>query len=173
MAEALAGLSIAANIIQLFDFGSKVLKRLEEYQSQLGDIPEAFRHVKVELRVLVDALNRTKEACDAGFVPYESTRAILPAIEECTDQIKLLEDIIARALPFANDSWLRRAWKALRSLQYDAKLKKTTEVVHGYIQVLTFHAASSQSAVAGKESLQYMDSVLSSIWTVCSPVYAY
>jgi len=48
MAEALAAVGIVANIIQLVDFGSRVLKRLEEYQSILGEIPEAFRYIKAE-----------------------------------------------------------------------------------------------------------------------------
>jgi predicted house-cleaning noncanonical NTP pyrophosphatase (MazG superfamily) len=56
MVEALAVVGIVANIIQLVDFGSRVLKRLEEYRSELGDILEAFRHIKIELPVLLDAL---------------------------------------------------------------------------------------------------------------------
>jgi hypothetical protein len=66
MAEALAVVGIVANIIQLVDFGSRVLKRLEEYQSKLGEIPEAFRYIKAELPVLLDALRQTKAAIDAG-----------------------------------------------------------------------------------------------------------
>jgi hypothetical protein len=45
--EALAAVGIVANIIQIVDFGSRVLKRLKEYQSKLGEIPEAFRHSKL------------------------------------------------------------------------------------------------------------------------------
>ena len=68
MAEALAVVGIVANIIQLVDFGSRVLKRLEEYQSKLGEIPEAFRHIKAELPILLDALRQTKAAIDAGSI---------------------------------------------------------------------------------------------------------
>jgi hypothetical protein len=80
MAEALAVVGIVANIIQLVDFGTWVLKRLEEYQSTLVEIPEAFRHIKAELPVLLDALRQMKAAIDAGFLQDESERALLPAV---------------------------------------------------------------------------------------------
>ncbi|KAH8727392.1 P-loop containing nucleoside triphosphate hydrolase protein [Phaeosphaeriaceae sp. PMI808] len=143
MAEALAVVGIVANIIQLVDFGSRVLKRLEEYQSELGDIPEAFRHIKTELPVLLDALRQTKAAIDAGSIQDESKKALLPAVEGCAVQIKALDDVIAKALPASGDSWARRGRKALGSLRYDAKVEKVTAVVRGYIQTLTFHAAAS------------------------------
>ena len=50
MAEGLAVVGVVTNIIQLVEFGSKVLLRLNEFQSSLGDIPETFRHVKAELQ---------------------------------------------------------------------------------------------------------------------------
>ncbi|KAF2472946.1 uncharacterized protein BDR25DRAFT_353255 [Lindgomyces ingoldianus] len=56
MAEALAAVGIASNIIQLVDFGTQVLKRLNQYQSTIKEIPEAFCHIKSELPVLLDAL---------------------------------------------------------------------------------------------------------------------
>jgi hypothetical protein len=60
MAEALAAVGIVANITQLVDFGTRVLKRLDQYQSTLEKIPEAFRHIKSELPVLLDALRQMK-----------------------------------------------------------------------------------------------------------------
>jgi len=145
MAEALAVVGIVANIIQLVDFGSRVLKRLEEYQSKLGEIPEAFRHIKAELPVLLDALRQTKAAIDAGSMQDETKRALLPAVEGCRVQIKSLDDVIIKALPASGESWARKGRKALRSLRYDAKVEKITAVVRGYIQTLTYHAAASSS----------------------------
>ncbi|KAF2476779.1 TPR-like protein [Lindgomyces ingoldianus] len=143
MAEAIAVVGIVANIVQLIDFGSRLLKRLGEYQSELGDIPEAFRHIKSELPVLLDALRQTKAAIDTGYMQAESQKALLPAIEGCRVQIKALDDVIAKALPTSGDSWARRGRKALGSLRYDAKVERITSVVRGYIQTLTYHAAAS------------------------------
>ena len=145
MAEALAVVGIVANIIQLVDFGSRVLKRLEEYQSKLGEIPEAFRHIKAELPILLDALRQTKAAIDAGSMQDETKNALLPAVEGCGVQIKALDDVIMKALPASGDSWARRGRKALGSLRYDAKVEKIITVIRGYIQTLTYHAAASLS----------------------------
>ena len=145
MAEALAVVGIVANIIQLVDFGSRVLKRLEEYQSKLGDIPEVFRHIKAELPVLLDALRQTKAAIDAGYMQDDSKKALIPAVEGCRIQIQLLDDVIMKALPVSGDSWATRGRKVLGSLRYDAKVEKITAVVRGYIQTLTYHAATSST----------------------------
>lgn len=142
MAEALVIVGVVANIVQLADFGSRILKRFEEYQSNLGHIPEAFRHIKAELPVLLDALRRTKASIDAGSMQAESEKALLAAVEGCRVQIEALDDIIAKALPTSSDSWAKRGKKALGSLRYDAKVEKITAVVRGYIQTLTYHAAS-------------------------------
>lgn len=149
MAESLAVVGIVSNIIQLVDFGSRVLKRLEEYQSKVGKIPEAFRHIKIELPILLDALQQTKVAIDTGSMLDETKTSLLVAIEECRVQIASLDDIIVKALPKSGDSWSRRGRKALGSLRYDAKVERITAVVHGYIQTLTYHAAASSRPLAG------------------------
>jgi len=133
------------HIIQLVDFGSRVLKRLEEYQSKLGDVPEVFRHIKAELPVLLDALRQTKAAIDAGSMQDDTKKALIPAVEGCGIQIQLLDNVIVKSLPVFGDSWATRGRKALGSLWYDTKVEKITAVVRGYIQTLTYHAATSST----------------------------
>ena len=75
----------------------------------------------------------------------ETKNALLPAVEGCGVQIKLLDDVMVKALPISGDSWARRGRKALGSLRYDAKVEKITAVVRGYIQTLTYHAVASST----------------------------
>jgi len=149
MAEALAAIGIVANITQLVDFGTRVLKRLDQYQSTLEEIPEAFRHIKSELPVLLDALRQTRAAIDTGPLQDESKRALLPAVDGCGVQIKALNEVIEKVLPASSDSWARRGRKALRSLRYDAKVEKIIAVIRGYVQTLAYHAAASPRHLAG------------------------
>ncbi|PVH99304.1 TPR-like protein [Periconia macrospinosa] len=148
MAEGLAVVGIVASIVQLIDFGSRVLSRLEDYQSNVAGIPEAYSHIKAELPALLDALRHTQSAIDTGSIPKESKKAVLPCIEGCKVQIQLLDGVVAKALPTSNDSWTRRSGKALRSLRYDAKVEKILSVIRGYIQTLTYHAAASYKPAA-------------------------
>jgi hypothetical protein len=133
MTEALAVVGVVANIIQLVDFGIRILKRLEEYQSMFVEIPEAFCHIKLELPVLLDAFRQIKAAIDAGLLQDESKRALLPAVEGCGVQIKVLDEGIEKALPTLSDSWARRSRKALQRLQFEAKVEKVIAVFRGYV----------------------------------------
>lgn len=153
MVEALAVVSIVASIIQLVDYGTRVLERLDQYQSTLAEIPEVFRHIKAELPVLLDALRQTKAAIDAGSLQDESKKALRPAVEGCSVQIQALEKVIEKALPASSDSWARRRRKALRSLRYDAKVEKIIAVIRSYVQTLTYHAAASSKPSGGNKTL--------------------
>jgi hypothetical protein len=136
-------IGVVAGIIQLAQVGYSVLKRLEEYQSKLGDIPESFRHIRVRLPVMLDALQHTQSAIEIGSIRDESKNALLPAIEGCRAQIKLLDDVVARALPYPSSSRFRRHVSAVKSFKYDAKVDKITAVIHEYSLTLAHHAAAA------------------------------
>lgn len=147
MAETLAVVGVVANIVQLVDFSSKVLVRLDEFHSSLGEIPKSFRHIKAELPVLRDTLQQTKDAIDAGFVREKSKIALTPAIEGCMEQIQSLDAILTKTLPTPNDSRLKRGTKAIWSLHQDAKVESITKVIQGYIGTLTFYYAAMSSTL--------------------------
>ena len=56
MAEALAMVGLVAAIVQFIGFGSKTVKRLDEFQSSIDDVPRSFRDIKNELPLLLDTL---------------------------------------------------------------------------------------------------------------------
>jgi NACHT NTPase-like protein len=147
MAEAVAVISLVASIVQLADFGSKVLFRLNDFQTKIGDIPKTFQHVKAELPVLLDTLKQTKSAIEAGSIRDETKNALLPAIDGCRTQVELLDALIEKVLPLKGDSWSKRGLKAVSSLRQDAKVQKIRTDLHSYIQTLTYyHAAASSTA---------------------------
>jgi hypothetical protein len=151
MAEVLAVVGVVSNIVQLVDFGSKVLRRLNDFQSSLGDIPKAFRHVKAELPILLDTLEQTKVAVKNGTIREETKQALLPVVNGCREQIKLLNDVIERVLPLASDSWMKRSGKAISSLHQDTKVAKITAILKSHIQALTYyHSATSSTLRSAK-----------------------
>jgi hypothetical protein len=146
MAEALAVVGVVASIVQLVDFSSKVLVRLEEFQSSLGEIPKSFRHIKAELPVLRDTL-QTVDAIDNGCIRDKTKTALIPAVEGCMEQIRSLDDILTKTLPTPNDSRLKRGTKAIWSLHQDAKVESITKVLRGFIGTLTFYYAAMSSTL--------------------------
>jgi hypothetical protein len=147
MAEALAVISVVANIIQLVDFSSKVLQRIDEFRSGLGEIPKSFRHFSAELPVLKVTLQRIGEALEAGLVKDETEKALIPAIEGCKEQIQLLDTLLAKILPIATDSRLRRSTKAVLSLNQEAKFESITKTLRGCVGTLTFYYTAISSTL--------------------------
>jgi hypothetical protein len=147
MAEALVVVGTVASIVQLVDFGSKVLLRLNEFQSSIGEIPKSFQHIKAELPVLLDTLEKTKTAIETGSVQDETKKALLPAIDGCRTQIEVLDILIRKVLPLSHDSWRERSRKAVSSLRQDGKVKKIRTDLQGYIQTLTYYHAAASSTL--------------------------
>jgi hypothetical protein len=56
MAEALVVVGIVASIVQLVDFSTRVVSRLDEFYSVAKEVPKSFRHVKTELPLLATTL---------------------------------------------------------------------------------------------------------------------
>lgn len=144
MAEVLAGVSIAANIIQLVQFGKALVDRLDEYRTDIDGFPEAFKHIKYRLKILVDGLSNIKEAVDSGALSEQTQKALRPSIRECAALIQPLSKIIEKALPPPGASRVKRSLKALGSLRYDAQVEKMTKEIDSYIAYMNFHSGMSR-----------------------------
>jgi hypothetical protein len=147
MAEALAIVGVVANIVQLVDFSSKIVRRLDEFHSVVGEIPKSFRQLKIELPLLGTTLQQMKGAVDAGLVADGSKTAVLPVIAGCHEQIAQLDAILTKTLPESNDGWRKKSTKAMMSLHQDAKTESITKILRHHIGSLTFYCAAVSSTL--------------------------
>ena len=147
MAEALAVVGVVSNIVQLVDFGSKVLRRLDDFQTSLGETPKVFRHIKTELPILLDTLKQTQVAIEKGAIRDETKQALVPVVNGCRTQVELLDGIIEKGLVLPGDSWRRKGSKAITSLWQDSKVKNITTDLRNYIQSLTYYHAATSSTL--------------------------
>ena len=147
MAETLAVVGVVASIVQLVNFGSKVLRRLNDFQSNVREIPKPFKHVKDELPILLETLRQTKGAVEQGSISEDTKEAILLVVNGCQTQITLLDGIISRSLPQEGDSWGRKTGKAILSLRQDAKVAKISAMLRTHIQSLTNYRVAASSTV--------------------------
>ncbi len=142
MAEAFATVAIVSSIVQLVDFGSRLVSRLNEFQSSVKETPKAFRQIKTEIPLLLNVLSQTKEVIDAGCVKAETVRVLLPVIEGCQEQIESLDATLVKILPAKGDSRTTKSLKALSSsLFQDDNMAKMRSSIHKYVQDLTFYYA--------------------------------
>ena len=147
MAEAFAVVGVVVSIVQLVDYGSNVLLRLNDFQSSLGEIPKSFRPVKDELPILLETLNQTKDAVENGSIKEETKKALLLVVNGCQTQITLLDNLISSLVPQEGDSWRRRTGKAIISLRQDAKVAKITTTLRTHIQSLINYRVAASSTL--------------------------
>jgi hypothetical protein len=145
MAEALAIVSVIASIVQLVDFSTRVVSRLDEFYSVAKEIPKSFRHVKTELPLLATTLSQLKEAIDTTSVTDGSKNALVPVIAGCNEQVAQLDAILKKTLPETNDSLRIKGKKAMVSLHYDPKVESITKTLRSYVGILTFYCAAASS----------------------------
>ena len=143
MAEAIAIISFVSAVVALVDIGSRVVIRLNDFQSKSHEMPDALRHIKVQLPLTIDSLRLSKGKAESGELSTESQNALMPALEACTKLIDRLDQLLIKLLPVEGDSsWLRRK-KALRSLGKDHDIQDLREELDRYIAVLTLHRTSN------------------------------
>jgi hypothetical protein len=157
MADPLTIIGIIANIVQLVDFSTKVLARLDDFQCSFGEIPKAFRHIKAELPVLQETLKTTKDKIDDGAIEDSTKAALLPAVQGCKVQIGTLDDLLAETLPVASDTRLKKATKALWSIKQDNKVESIMKTLRGYIGTLTFYHAAMSSTLQPIKGVHLQD----------------
>ena len=147
MAEALAVVGVVASIVQLVDFGAKVLHRLNDFQSSCGEIPKVFEHVKAELPILLETLDQTKDAVEKGSMKEDIKKALLLVVKGCLAQITTLDNLISISLPQEGDSWRKRTGKAILSLRQDSKVTRITTTLRTHIQSLTNYRVAALSTL--------------------------
>ena len=116
MAEALAVIGLVSAIVQFVEFSSKIIERLNEFQSSIDKVPQTFRDLKIQLPLLRETLKKTKTHAEAGFIDTDIQTAILNVVKGCQEQVELLDNILAKTLPVTGDSRIRRGVKAFSSV---------------------------------------------------------
>ena len=139
MAEAIAAISLVSNIVQFIQLGSKVISRLNDFNSSINDVPKVFRDIRIELPLLLDTLQKTKKQAETGNVPAETEKALLPVVDGCCDQVEILDDTLKRVLTTSEDSSWQRGRKALTSIGVEKKSQTIIETLRGYVQILTYY----------------------------------
>ena len=139
MAEGVAVIGLVSAIAQLVDFGSKIINRLNDFQSNAGQVPRAFRDIKSQLPLLLNTLQRTKAQAEAGDIDGDTQKAILCVVEGCRSQVQSLDEALAKTLPAKGDTKWRRGVKIFLSVSQERDARQIVERLQTYISTLTYH----------------------------------
>ena len=124
MAEALAFVGLASAIIQFVDFSTRVVSRLRVFHTDVVDSPKVFQDIANRLPLMLELVKRIRTQKNAGQLDNASQDVMLPVIQSCLSQVKLLDDLLGKVLPQAQDSSWLRGRKAISSIIRESEIEK-------------------------------------------------
>jgi hypothetical protein len=164
MAEALAVIGLVSAIVQFVDFGTKVVNRLYGLKEEVANGPKVFQDVRTRLPLMLDLVKKIRVQIDCGQIDRASQDVMLPVIQSCLTQVKLLDDLFIKALPKLNDSSWTRGKKALVSVIRESEVEKIDQVLKANCDLLvqsgTFHSMSRLERQESNASQQQMVNVI-------------
>lgn len=146
--EALAVVSIIANIVAVVDFSVEVIDRAKRFGGDVKDVPEEFREVRRTLPLIASTLQKTSTSTKSGQVDEATCKVLRPVLEGCQTKIDELSDIFKKVLPPEGASKWTRGWKAVSSMGQDKKVKALASNIWDDIQALTYYHVSEVATAA-------------------------
>ncbi|OCL08355.1 hypothetical protein AOQ84DRAFT_406994 [Glonium stellatum] len=140
--DPLSAIGLASAIVQFVDFGSKIVIRLQEFSANVGEIPEVFRDITIQLPLLLSALTDIASQAKSGKVEQTRQNELRKVIVRCQVHIKDLNRIIKEVLPAKDDSLFVRSKKAILSVRREDKVKSIVEKLEQFKSTLTLYQAS-------------------------------
>ena len=147
MAEALAIVGFVSSIIQFTDFSTKVIERLDEFQSSVHKVPQLLRDLKTLLSLLRDTLGRMKAEPERSLTSTDTQMAMLEVIEDCRLEVQRLDDILVKTLPKPGESGWKRKIKEISSVGQDREVQKIVDQIQRYLTSLIHHHATLHSLI--------------------------
>lgn len=90
-AEAVAVISIIANIIALTEFSCDVINQIKEYGDNAHEVPTAFRDIEGVLPLISGTLSRTRDQVESGILDDDTCRALKPVLKGCHNKVERLK----------------------------------------------------------------------------------
>ncbi|KAI7284250.1 hypothetical protein KC345_g2374 [Hortaea werneckii] len=145
MADPLTVVGAAASVVQLIDFTTKVLTRLNEYRVKAGELPSAFAHVASQLPLLRQILEKTQEGIQLQTISQEDVEAIKPCLQGCQQQMQKLDTLLLTILPEAQERAARTMAKGFRSLWKESDVRKIGAEIDFFVARLNVYCSWSSS----------------------------
>jgi hypothetical protein len=139
MAEAIAVISFVSAVCSLADYGTRVVKRLNEFRTNVHDLPQTFLHVSDQLPLLTDTVNRIHRQAKDGHLSPQTETVLRPVVEGIHAQLTQLDSVLVKVLPSAKASTWEKGIKAVRNLKAQKTVDDFASVIDRYISNLTVY----------------------------------
>jgi tetratricopeptide (TPR) repeat protein len=145
MAEAIAVISFVSAVYSLADFGTRVVKRLNEFRTNVHGLPQTFLHVSDQLPLLIDTVNLLHRQANDGHLSPQAEIVLRPVVEGILAQLTQLDSVLVKVLPSAKASTWEKGIKAVRSLRIQKTVDDFASVIDRYVSNLTIYQTTHNS----------------------------
>ena len=152
-AEALAVISLIANIVALTNFSRDVVSQIKEYGENAHEVPKAFRDIQAELPLISSTLHRTQDQVESGMLDDDTCKALRPVLEGCEKKLKQLKGIFQKVMAEEGASILKRGLMTIKSLRKDKDVQEIAQSLHRFVAHLTYFHASEGATTKEMKSL--------------------
>lgn len=139
MAEAIAVISFVSAACSLADYVTRVAKRLNEFRTNVHDLPQTFLHISDQLPLLADTVHRLHQQAKDGHLSQQTVTVLRPVVEGILAQLTQLESVLDKVLPSAKASTWEKGIKAVRSLKAQKAVDDFASVIDRYVLNLTVY----------------------------------
>ena len=151
MAEAFAVIGLASALVQLLDFGGKVIKRLRVLEDQTTGSAACFKGVRTRFPLMLDLVKKIMLQMEAGLVSEKSKAVMYPVIKNCISQAQELDNLINKGLPQPSDNTWVRGKKAVYSVLSESEIERVDSELKSNLELL-MQAGTFQKVDQAKES---------------------
>jgi len=145
MAEAVAALGLAANIVELINFSALLVERIHDFTTNVRDIPDAFRNISIQLPFAIAALQRLSSRIEQNELTAHEEKALKAVIDRCTELIQEIDETLSKTVPPKGSSSFEKRLLAIKSLRLDKRIANVTTQLLQNISLLTFFQTTRNS----------------------------
>ena len=142
MAEGIAAIGLASSILSLINFGAKVVKRLDEFKTNVRDLPESFIHISVQLPLLVRVSENLYDQACRDELDSKTKSTLIPVVAGLREEIQKLDAVLLKILPGARASTWEKGIKAVKSLSAQKSVDGFAAVIRDYVTNLSIFQAT-------------------------------
>lgn len=153
-AEAVAVISVIANIIALTKLTRDVVSQIKEYGESAHQVPKAFRDIQAVLPLISTTLIVTRDKVGSGVIDDDSCKVLRPVLEGCENKLKQLKIIFNGVMAEKGASKFKRGLMAIKSMRKDKEVKDIAQALDKFVVHLTHYHASEGVSTKDIDSLK-------------------
>ena len=153
MAEAFVAVGFVGALVQLVEFGYKILKRMIHLRSRISpEHAKPFREIENQLPLLLSIIERVRARLDAHGVSEADEFALSRTIDGCHDQVRRLDALLDDIFSARDAPRIQQLWKSMRSMRKERRLPLIQQALENYKSTLTLYLTLGDRSRAAEDN---------------------